>query len=134
MPESISKKFAIISLLTVLFLFDEVLIYLLLEQLYDWELHPLILAGGAIVVVGLNASLAVIVYKLLRRKPSTGDEGMIGQIGVAVSRIRGEGRIKVRGEIWKAESSDVIKAGEKVVIDGMSGLTLRVSRLKNDSE
>jgi membrane-bound serine protease (ClpP class) len=64
-----------------------------------------------------------------RREPVTGEEGMIGEIGVASSNLNPTGEVKVHGEIWKAESTDSeIKKGEEIVVTGVSNLKLIVIR------
>ncbi|ASJ01839.1 nodulation protein NfeD [Thermococcus profundus] len=63
-----------------------------------------------------------------RRKAQTGKEEMIGEVGKVVQELNPEGMIKIRGELWKAESKtrEPIKVGENVRVVGMRGLTLIV--------
>jgi membrane-bound serine protease (ClpP class) len=56
----------------------------------------------------------------------TGEEGMIGQTGVALSEIYKDGRIQVRGEYWNAFSNAPIKEGSRVRVTKMHGLRLEV--------
>lgn len=63
-----------------------------------------------------------------RRKPTTGIEGLIGEVGVVQSRIAPEGEVFLQGEIWMAVSDQVIEEGEEVVVDGVSHLKLKVSK------
>lgn len=65
-----------------------------------------------------------------RRKPATGMEGLIGEVGVARSRIAPQGEVFLRGEIWMAVSDQVIEEGEEVVVEGISNLKLRVTKRK----
>jgi membrane-bound serine protease (ClpP class) len=70
--------------------------------------------------------------KAQRKKPVTGIEGMIGEIGVASSNLNPTGEVKVHGEIWKAESPDSeIKKGEEIVVTGIRNLRLFVKRKLN---
>ncbi len=68
--------------------------------------------------------------KAQRRKPTTGREGLLGEKGIARSRLAPEGQIFVRGEIWSAISEEVVEPGEKVVVDGVSGLKLKVKKVQ----
>lgn len=69
--------------------------------------------------------------KAQSRKPVTGTEGIIGEIGEALSDLEPEGQIMVHGEIWNAESPDgFIGQGSKVKISGVSNLKLIVSKIK----
>lgn len=68
--------------------------------------------------------------KAQRRRPTTGREGLLGEKGIARSRLAPEGQIFVRGEIWSAISEEVVEPGEKVVVDGVSGLKLKVKKVQ----
>lgn len=61
-----------------------------------------------------------------RKKPATGKEGMIGEIGEAFTAINPEGKIKLHGEFWKAMSDQPIKKGQKVQVTKYDGVTLQV--------
>jgi membrane-bound serine protease (ClpP class) len=71
--------------------------------------------------------LAVRAYK---RKPTTGTEGILGEIGVAKSRIDEEGgRVFVHGEWWDATSDDPIPEGAKVEVIESKNLSIRVRKI-----
>ena len=94
-----------------------------------WALIPL--------VVGLGA-FSVMLYKLvgpvLNKKQITGREGMIGLEGKVVTPLAPEGVIKVRGELWKASSTEAsISTDEEVIVVRLEGLKLLVRR-KNGAE
>lgn len=67
--------------------------------------------------------------KTHRSKVTTGTEGLIGEIALAQTKISPEGRILVHGEIWKAESEQEIRKGEKVRIEAVNNLCLKVRKL-----
>jgi membrane-bound serine protease (ClpP class) len=71
----------------------------------------------------LTITLAVRAY---RRRPATGSEGLIGLEGEARSDIDKEGMVFVHGEIWRAWSDEPIKKGQKVIVDGVDRLRLKV--------
>ncbi len=62
-------------------------------------------------------------------KPTTGKEGIIGEIGTVVTKLAPEGRVAIHGEFWKAESDQPIDAGEKVEVIGVNNLILKVKKL-----
>ncbi|MFQ5674606.1 MAG: nodulation protein NfeD [bacterium] len=68
-------------------------------------------------------------FKTHKKKVTTGNEGIIGEQGVAQTKISPEGSVKVHGEIWRAVSDERIKKGEKVRIVSVDGLVLKVERL-----
>ena len=63
-----------------------------------------------------------------RRKVTTGKEGIVGEIGIAVSNIDLEGEVKIHGEYWKASSNQKIKKNEKVKVIDVEGLKLIVEK------
>jgi len=68
--------------------------------------------------------------KAQRRKPTTGIEGLVGEIGEVVSKLDPVGQIKIRGEFWNAESPDGhISQGTKVEVIKVSNLKLIVRKL-----
>ncbi|MCG8607602.1 NfeD family protein [bacterium] len=123
-----SKKLAVIFFLTFVFAVDDVLLYLLIKNALNWRANILVLTIGGTLVGVLNLLAAVIAYKTMRRKPTTGPPGMIGKIGVVMKTLEKTLRVQVRGEIWQAESPDRIEAGEKVVVEDVDGLKLIVRR------
>lgn len=63
-------------------------------------------------------------------KPATGAEGIIGEIGEAVTNLEPEGQISVHGELWNAESLDGFASqGTKVKVTGVSNLKLKVIKI-----
>jgi len=67
--------------------------------------------------------------KAYRSKPVTGTEGLVGSIGVANTDITTEGgMVSLHGEIWAALSEFPITKGEKVIVEAVSGLTVKVKK------
>ena len=83
-------------------------------------------------VVALSALLFVITVTLAvrvqREKADTGKEGMLGLEGEAKTDIYASGQIFVRGEYWNAWSEAPIKKGERVKVEAVEGLKLKVKR------
>ncbi|MDZ7290290.1 MAG: hypothetical protein ONB44_08425 [candidate division KSB1 bacterium] len=119
--------------LTVLFMFDDVIFYLLFERLFGWRLNLLgkIVVGALITM--LNLGLALLVIKSLQEKPQTGSEGMIGERGVVESVAPPYLWVKVRGELWRAKSNEPLAAGDAIVVRHLEGLTLEVERTDTTS-
>jgi len=72
---------------------------------------------------------AFMVARSQMKKPVTGAEGLVGEIGVANSTIDPEGEIYIHGEIWTAESDEKIKKGEKVEILSVAHLKVKVRKI-----
>ena len=67
-----------------------------------------------------------------RKKPTTGKEGLLGEIGEAYSFLNPAGTVRVHGEFWQAEStSGKIAKGERVRIVEIQDLKLKVEQVKS---
>jgi membrane protein implicated in regulation of membrane protease activity len=114
--------------LTIVFMFDDVLFYLLFERVLGLELN---LFGRSVVVALLtliNLWLAFLVMKSMNAKPETGSEGMLGATGTVKSVAPPFYWVMVRGELWKAQSDETLAVGDSVVVRNLNGLTLHVTR------
>ena len=86
-----------------------------------------------------TAALLVFLVRLAvqsqRLKPVTGEEGMLGENGRALTPIGpgATGRVETRGEIWTATASEPISAGDVVRVTGVDGLLLTVRPEKSAS-
>jgi membrane-bound serine protease (ClpP class) len=67
-----------------------------------------------------------------KRKVTTGDQGLLGEVAVARTALNPEGDVFIQGEIWKAEADQPVKKGEKVVVTGIEQLTLKVTKKKQE--
>ncbi|MBI2467290.1 MAG: nodulation protein NfeD [Candidatus Rokubacteria bacterium] len=92
----------------------------------SWKvILPVVATTGGIFVFAVSAGI-----RAQLRRPATGSEGLIGQVGVARTPLAPEGQVFVRGELWKAVAeAGTIAEGERVRIVGVDSLTLTVTRL-----
>jgi membrane protein implicated in regulation of membrane protease activity len=59
----------------------------------------------------------------------TSPESIVGSEGIVQQDLAPEGYVQVRGELWKASSTvSGLKKGEEVIITGIDGLKLIVTR------
>jgi membrane-bound serine protease (ClpP class) len=89
-----------------------------------------VLIPTVVMVSGFFVAVAGLVFRSQISQPKTGDEGLIGEIGVARSRLEPEGKVFVHGELWNASASETIDEGSKVRVVAVDRLTLRVEELK----
>ncbi|MBM3151233.1 MAG: nodulation protein NfeD [Chloroflexi bacterium] len=82
-----------------------------------------------------GASFAVILgfaLRALRRPVRTGQESLVGQVGVARTSIAPDGQVQAAGELWSAvlaEGSGKIHKGDRVEVVKVEGLRLKVRKL-----
>jgi membrane-bound serine protease (ClpP class) len=69
-----------------------------------------------------------LVVRARLRKPRTGSEGLIGEVGVALTDLDGEGKVSVQGTYWTARADSRIPRGERIRVTRVDGLTLSVTR------
>lgn len=68
-------------------------------------------------------------FKAYKRKPVTGYEGLIGLQGIADTEItRDTGMVSLHGERWSACADEPIARGDKVVVESVSGLKVKVKK------
>jgi membrane-bound ClpP family serine protease len=84
--------------------------------------------AGAAVLFGVVRRVAVVA----RRRARTGAEGLVGRVGVVRSPPAPLGQVFIGGELWRARPSpgdeQALRAGDAVVVERVSGLTLAVRR------
>ncbi len=87
----------------------------------------------AVVLTALFFSIIVaLAVKAYRRKPATGMEGLVGMEGETRSDVHEKGQVFVHGEIWSAQSESLIRSGEKIIVEKVDGLKLKIRQLKID--
>ena|SRR5687767_14646446 len=80
------------------------------------------------VVAGIEIFEILIWLRWRKVRATTGAEGIVGMTGRVLSDLAPTGQVSVKGQIWKATSAEELRTGEDVVVDGIQGLELRVSR------
>jgi membrane-bound serine protease (ClpP class) len=57
----------------------------------------------------------------------TGIEELVGHDAIALADFQGRGQVRIRGEIWQAESDAPVRRGQPVRVQSLDGLVLRVA-------
>lgn len=74
----------------------------------------------------ITVFLMTVALRARRNKITTGIEGLIGEVAIAQTPLAPSGKVFVHGEIWDAMATTNVPAGEKVVVNGVDGLQLKV--------
>jgi len=82
----------------------------------------------AVLIISLFFIVTIrLAVKAYGRKPVTGNEGLIGLEGIANTDISSVGgMVSLHGELWAAFSDETIPKGTKIVVESVSGLTVKV--------
>lgn len=83
-------------------------------------------------VVAVTSGLLILAISLAikaqRRKPTTGKEGLLGEIGVAKSTIDPQGKVFIHGEYWDAISDEPIPEGTRVKAIEVNNIVIKVKK------
>jgi membrane-bound serine protease (ClpP class) len=110
------------------FVFGSLLLFDPAGEAYEVSIWVSLAIAGTLALV-LGVALTKVV-QLRRTRPQTGEEEMLGAVGIVRKTLDPDGLVFVHGELWRARSDDgPIEAGERVQVDGIrDGLLLEVSR------
>ncbi|HET7440091.1 MAG TPA: nodulation protein NfeD [Terriglobales bacterium] len=92
----------------------------------EMRVHLLTALAVSIPLGVITAFLMSIAMKARRNKVVTGEQGLVGETGVAQTALTPAGKVFVHGELWDAVASTNVAAGEKIIVRSVDGLQLRV--------
>ena len=87
-----------------------------------------LIAGAGVAFGAIVLAIGYVVVRERRERPTTGSEGLIGEIGVIRMPITPgvPGRIFVHGETWRARSGEPMDAGTQARVMAVRGLEVEV--------
>ena len=85
-----------------------------------------LISGVALLSAAFFMTIVSLALRARRRPVVSGREQMIGAVGEALSTFRSDGRVRVHGEEWQAQTHRPLVRGQKVKVVGMEGLVLIV--------
>jgi len=93
------------------------------------KLSKALIAAMVISTTGLMLFVLPLIIKAQKRKASSGSESLINTVGETKTDLNPKGIIHIKGEDWYAESLEgVIKSGEKVKVETVDGLVVKVRK------
>jgi membrane-bound serine protease (ClpP class) len=102
------------------------------SPLPEMRVHLATALGVTLPFAAISIFLLRLVILSRKTKSVAGMDGMIGEVGVALSDIADretEGKVQVHGEIWQAQSSEPVRTGEKVRGLAVEGLKVTVGKV-----
>jgi membrane-bound serine protease (ClpP class) len=112
----------------VSFVFGSLLLFDPAGEAYEVSIWVSLAIAGTLALV-LGVALTKVV-QLRRTTPQTGEEEMLGAVGVVRQTLDPDGLVFVHGELWRARvDNGPLEPGERVQVNGIrDGLLLEVSR------
>jgi membrane-bound serine protease (ClpP class) len=96
----------------------------------EMRVHLLTAIAVSVPLGLITAFLMSIAVRARRNKIVTGEQGLIGEVGIAQTSLSSApspaGKVFVHGELWDAVSAVPVSAGEQVLVRHVEGLTLQV--------
>ena len=103
-----------------LMLFDSPLPFMRVS--YDVLIPVVVITSACFILV---ISLAIRAYS---KKPATGKEGLVGEIGISKSSIDPSGKVFIHGEYWDAISDEAIPEETRVQVTEVNNIELKVKK------
>jgi membrane-bound serine protease (ClpP class) len=82
-----------------------------------------------LIISGFFLFVGWLALKAQRAKPRTGPNPLAGEEGVVKRRLAPEGLVFIHGEYWTAISDTPMEKGERVKVEEVNGLTLKVTKV-----
>ncbi len=100
--------------------------------MFDTDVPGFGVPGQLILGIGIASALAFmgVVWVALRarnRPITTGIDELLGHTAIALDDFSGHGRVRIRGEVWQAETSAPVTRGQSLQVLALDGLVLRVA-------
>ena len=109
---------------------DTALAFLVLWSLVEWAgVSPRLAGGLALLWILKDILMFPVLWHSFGGTDASDPRSLVGAEGIVTERCGPHGYVRVRGEMWKAESEErgtAIDAGARVVVTGSQGLTLYV--------
>jgi membrane-bound serine protease (ClpP class) len=87
-----------------------------------------IIVTAALCVSAFMLFVGTLAVRTWRQRPTSGQEGLIGEVGEVRVRLAPRGKVWLHGEYWNAESDEELEVGQKVRVVGVNHLMLRVRK------
>lgn len=82
--------------------------------------------GVSLPLGGVTIFLMTLALRARRNKVVTGEQGLVGALGVAQTELAPAGKVFVHGELWDAHAAANLHAGDPVRVRSVRGLELEV--------
>lgn len=98
-----------------------------------FQLHISVIVGMTIASALMFLAVFSLAMRAWRRPVVSGREGILGAEGSALVDFENEGRINLKGVIWKARTSAPLRKGDRVKVNHIEGLTVSVEPVEKQT-
>jgi membrane-bound serine protease (ClpP class) len=93
----------------------------------EFAISRQLIVGIAVASATGFMALVWLAARARHRPVVTGIEELVGHDAIALADFQGRGQVRIRGEIWQAESDAPVRRGQPVRVQSLDGLVLRVA-------
>ena len=108
-------------------------VMLISSPIPEMRIHWSTAIALALPFAGITMFLLSLVVRARRGKVETGQEGMVGETGAAITALEPEGKVFVRGEYWDATAPQPVPAGARVRVTAIRQLKLTVEPVSKEN-
>ena len=87
-----------------------------------------------LVILAISGYVYFLILKAMRRPKESGQEELLGKSAEVIEMSGHQGQVRVEGAIWHAVSDDVLRQGDRAIVIGVDGLTLRLHHISRSSD
>ncbi|MDA8138730.1 MAG: nodulation protein NfeD [Desulfobacteraceae bacterium] len=95
----------------------------------EFQIAWRVLIPTVVLVSGFFIGMVALVVRAHVRRPHTGADGLVGEIGLVKVCQGLEGKVLVHGELWQARFKESVAVGTKVRIEAVDGLVVVVKQV-----
>ncbi|HKK17384.1 MAG TPA: NfeD family protein, partial [Opitutales bacterium] len=99
-----------------------------------FELNIFVIIGVTLASAFVFTVVVAMAMKAWRRPVVSGSEGIVGAEATALENFTGEGRVRLKGESWKARTSASLRQGDQAKVTDIDGLTVSVEPLEEQQQ
>jgi len=108
-------------------------VMLISSPIPEMRIHWSTAIALALPFAAITMFLLSLVMRARRGKVETGQEGMVGETGAAITALEPEGKVFVRGEYWDATAPQPVPAGARVRVTAIRQLKLTVEPVSQEN-
>jgi len=108
-------------------------VMLISSPIPEMRIHWSTAIALALPFAAITMFLLSLVMRARRGKVETGQEGMVGETGAAITALEPEGKVFVRGEYWDATAPQPVPAGARVRVTAIRQLKLTVEPISQEN-